>query len=434
MMVASSTSERVMDDSADDDSNRNRESGIVGVAGGSRTAGIHVGAGLVGEGRVESRLIGTAPLDTDSVNTMTGNSTTAIAMSAIAISSNEVSVSRESVDRNSIYRGTVDQQPVDRELGEREASPVASAEQSGTSHDDIDIATDDVLGPTAEVAGSNGDDETIEVADDEIETADPALSGSMRPAYTLPSPASSIAPPASAPYTSFGVTRSRPPAPPSSRPRMPMPSLSGLSLPRPLLPNGASASNRPSGIDPWALANKTLELAHANARIGELEELVAYRDARIAELEENLARTRRKLEDIEQRSRPVTLPAGLPAPVAAEPGVRDVGVHVERDVRHDVDDDGEDCSDERDSGFGPGEATIARGGSEDDLQQISGIGPRFEAALRKQGITRLSQIAAWSEEDVRQMAKALKIPKSRIVKGRWVEVAREVIGTRAASE
>ena len=70
----------------------------------------------------------------------------------------------------------------------------------------------------------------------------------------------------------------------------------------------------------------------------------------------------------------------------------------------------------------------------EDLQRIAGIGPRFEAALRKQGITRLSQIAAWSEADVRVVAKALKIPKSRIVKGRWVEVAREVIGTRAASE
>ena len=75
----------------------------------------------------------------------------------------------------------------------------------------------------------------------------------------------------------------------------------------------------------------------------------------------------------------------------------------------------------------------ASGGPE-DLRQINGIGPRFEAALRKQGITRLSQIAAWSDADVRQVAKALKIPKSRIVKGRWVEAAREMIGSRAASE
>lgn len=72
--------------------------------------------------------------------------------------------------------------------------------------------------------------------------------------------------------------------------------------------------------------------------------------------------------------------------------------------------------------------------AEDDLGQIVGIGPRFEAALRKQGITRLSQIAAWSDADVRQVAKALKIPKSRIIKGRWVESAREAIGSRGASE
>ena len=72
--------------------------------------------------------------------------------------------------------------------------------------------------------------------------------------------------------------------------------------------------------------------------------------------------------------------------------------------------------------------------TEGDLRRISGIGPRFEAALRRQGITRLSQIAAWSEADVRQVAKALRIPKSRIVKGRWVESAREAIGNPVASE
>jgi predicted flap endonuclease-1-like 5' DNA nuclease len=104
-----------------------------------------------------------------------------------------------------------------------------------------------------------------------------------------------------------------------------------------------------------------------------------------------------------------------------------------------ADDDEDDDStfgsdDAADAKFGEGLGAVARAGSDDDLQQISGIGPRFEAALRKHGITRLSQIAAWSEADVRQVAKALKIPKSRIVKGRWVEVAREVIGTRAASE
>jgi hypothetical protein len=131
----------------------------------------------------------------------------------------------------------------------------------------------------------------------------------------------------------------------------------------------------------------------------------------------------------------VSVPAGEASgrsdPPRNDPGAGVPGISVELDDH----DDGENNGAARDSGFGLGEGTaIARDGSEDDLQQISGIGPRFEAALRKQGVTRLSQIAAWSEADVRQMAKALKIPKSRIVKGRWVEVAREVIGMRAASE
>lgn len=453
MTVASSTSERVIDDSVDGDSARSRESGIVGVAGGN-----HAGTALVGDDRGAHRLLGAEALDTAAVR----------AVSVGPSFSSDVSVNRESVDRNSVHRGSVDQQPVHRDV-EREASPVASAVQSGTERDeDIDIATDDGLGPAGPdgaAVASSGDDGTIEVADDEIETADPALSIRAQPfQQTLPS--SSIAPPTS--YAPYGVTRSRPPAPPSSRPRMPMPSLSGVTLPRPVPSNGAPGSNRPSGIDPWALANKTLELAHANARIGELEEMVAYRDARILELQESLARARRKVEDLEQRSRPVTLPAASGSPVAGElartssetpptprtpvvlavsaagsapvgdasgAALRGGAPSVDLDDDHEADDDGDEYGDDRDSGIGLGDgAAILRSSSEDDLQQISGIGPRFEAALRKHGITRLSQIAAWSDADVRQVAKALKIPKSRIVKGRWVEVAREVIGTRAASE
>jgi predicted flap endonuclease-1-like 5' DNA nuclease len=268
----------------------------------------------------------------------------------------------------------------------------------------------------------------------------------------------------------LGLSRSVPPTPPSSRPRPPS---SASSLPPP-------RSSRPS-YDPWALANKTLELKHANTYIAELQELVAFRDARIAELEDNLAKARRRLEDLERRlfdlssreldievtpasvpgvaapisSKPATLPAvspGVSPAPALQSDEREVPLVTETrpalvlplpsaeargmtsSARAEDDGDGlEELASDPDPSPGDG-VLLARGGSEDNLQQISGIGPRFEAALRKQGITRLSQIAAWSEADVRQVAKALKIPKSRIVKGRWVEVAREVIGTRAASE
>ena len=361
-------------------------------------------------------------------------------------------------DVRSRESGIVDVASADRERVEREASSVASAVQSGSNRDDdIDISTDDaaersavgiapVVGPIVHAPTASKDDGTIELSDDEIEAAD---------------------------ISSFGVTRSRPPAPPSTRPRLP--GSSALPPPRHL---SIPPSSRPSGVDPWALANKTLELSRALSRIAELEDKVAFRDARILELEEGLAKTKAKLEDLEQRhleqrSRPAASAAraseasapatarsstGAEPPVVTEtrpaiaPPAASLGAASDRGMLRaagaagagDDEDEDDDEHAERPSDFeadytptellGSTAAVPGVPGSEDDLQQISGIGPRYEAALRKQGITRLSQIAAWSEADVRQVAKALRIPKSRIVKGRWVEVAREVIGTRSASE
>jgi predicted flap endonuclease-1-like 5' DNA nuclease/uncharacterized coiled-coil protein SlyX len=399
-MNASSMNERALDDLAGDDSTRSRASGIVDVLDGG--------------------------------------------------------VVRSPVERSHTERSPVGRSSVDRQEGEREASQVASAVDSGHHRDaDIEITTDHGEHSKA----SSVDDDTIEVSDDEIETAEPAT---YRP--SMPSLSSYVPLPSSNGSSSLGLMRSRPPARPSSRPR----SSNGSSLPPP-------RSSRPSGIDPWALANKTLELSHANAYIVELEERVAFRDARIIELEDNLAKARRKLEDLERRlldrrsseessraaaSREIApavevdladVEGDVPAITETRPAIvhwvsgngssgersREMslaggaGLGAARDG--DVDREGADADRDSDPGVIGGPA-IVRGASEDDLQQISGIGPRFEAALRKQGITRLSQIAAWSEADVRHVAKALKIPKSRIVKGRWVEVAREVIGTRAASE
>lgn len=362
-------------------------------------------------------------------------------------------------DVRSRESGIVDVASADRDRVEREASSVASAVQSGSNRDDdIDISTDDapersavgiapVVGAAVVAAPSaTKDDGTIELSDDEIEAAD---------------------------LSSFGVMRSRPPAPPSTRPRLP--SSSALPPPRHL---SGPPSSRPSGVDPWALANKTLELSRALSRIAELEDKLAFRDARILELEEGLAKTKAKLEDLEQRqleqrsrpaasavagsvrasepsppattrsstgAEPLVVTETRPAisPPAASPGatfdrgtLRSAGAEgAGDDEDEDVDRESDFGADYTPTGFvGSTAAVSGVPGSEDDLQQISGIGPRYEAALRKQGITRLSQIAAWSDADVRQVAKALRIPKSRIVKGRWVEVAREVIGTRSASE
>jgi predicted flap endonuclease-1-like 5' DNA nuclease len=431
-MNASSMNEHVLDDSAGDDSTRSRASGIVDVL----------------DGGIERSPIERLPIE------------------------------RGAVAPSFAERSPVDRQSVDRQGAEPEASDVASAVEAvspqavshramtpravphrAVSHQDEDIEITTDHGERA--SASSVDDDTIEVSDDEIETAEPATYRASMPSLSsyVPLPASNGSSPP------LGPMRSRPPARPSSRPR---PSTSS-SLPPP-------RSSRPSGVDPWALANKTLELSHANAYIVQLQELVAFRDARIIELEDNLAKARIKHEDLERRllerrssedgSRRAAVREIAPVveidvadiegelPAIAEtrratvhhvsgaggsgPGLRDAPLSADagagaRDRDVDVDRGLPDA--ERDSNAPTdGGADIVRDASEDDLQQISGIGPRFEAALRKQGITRLSQIAAWSEADVRQVAKALKIPKSRIVKGRWVEVAREVIGTRVASE
>lgn len=341
--------------------------------------------------------------------------------------------------RESGIMDIVDGERLEIEAGSVASGGSASAVASEVRHDeDIDITTDDSHEPAGSdaspaaiaapspvgiaatspvaIAVAPAEEGTIEVSDEEIEVADPAPRRSLQP-----------------PPPSFGVVRSRPPAPPSSRPRMS--SIPSLPPPRHL----SNGSSRPHGVDPWLLANKALELSHANARITELEEQVAFRDARILELEETLAKARRKLEDAESKSRP---PGSIAAPLrsspapAGEPALVVEGARPALATRASADDDASDGEDDVDEDTEQGTAfeASAPSGSDDDLRQISGIGPRYEAALRKQGVTRLSQIAAWSDADVRQVAKALRIPKSRIVKGRWVEVAREVIGTRAASE
>ncbi len=430
------------------------------------------------------------------------------------------------------------------EIVEREASPVTGAVEPEKTRDD-DIEIDTALERAAVLkpprfespqlqAGSPHveivdeivvEDDSIEVADDEIESADPVPA---RP--TQPSPPSA------------GVQRSRPPMRPSARPRATH-SNSALPPPRPSweAPGFGPTSNYPSasrppasGVDPWVLANRTLELARANARVAELEEQIAFRDARIVTLEERLAKAQLHIDELEQKLRaaptdpnkrgvavkstaaksvvaeqPIRTAAApvvtrkpaqvLPAKVAAvqpvaplEPntaggvgnaaravspsavspsavsrvgmshaasvGARgqaedsvtvaaDAGSSTEAATTHErgttlgaptVPETERVASGTGDVLHSGGAATgtdAAEGAqTEGDLRRITGIGPRFEAALRRQGITRLSQIAAWSDADVRQVAKALRIPKSRIVKGRWVESAREAIGNPVASE
>lgn len=65
--------------------------------------------------------------------------------------------------------------------------------------------------------------------------------------------------------------------------------------------------------------------------------------------------------------------------------------------------------------------------SEDDLTRIKGLGPKAEAALKAGGVTRLAQIAAWSDADVEAWDARIN-GRGRIVRDNWVAQARELAG------
>ncbi len=78
---------------------------------------------------------------------------------------------------------------------------------------------------------------------------------------------------------------------------------------------------------------------------------------------------------------------------------------------------------------GEGEAMPAHGlaapmgGKADNLQMISGVGPKLEKVLHELGIYHFSQIAAWTEKDIAEVDERLKF-KGRIERDEWVRQAR----------
>ena len=63
----------------------------------------------------------------------------------------------------------------------------------------------------------------------------------------------------------------------------------------------------------------------------------------------------------------------------------------------------------------------------DAVVLIDGIGPKGEEALEAAGITKLTQVAAWSADDIKAIEE--KIGKEGVVaKEEWVEQAKEMIG------
>lgn len=71
------------------------------------------------------------------------------------------------------------------------------------------------------------------------------------------------------------------------------------------------------------------------------------------------------------------------------------------------------------------EAPAAKPGADDDLTRLGGVGPVMAEKLQKAGVTSLSQIAGWSEEDIARFDEELDF-KGRIQRDDWVGQARKL--------
>jgi NADH-quinone oxidoreductase subunit E len=140
-------------------------------------------------------------------------------------------------------------------------------------------------------------------------------------------------------------------------------------------------------------------------RAAEAETSKARAERRLAELDEERGAQQTRIEELEAK-----LAEG--EPLAAR--VRELETML---ARRSVPPAAPVVLDER--GWDPNSA-------EDDLTEIRGIGPKYERQLRAIGIQRYAQIAAWSDAEIEDVAKKLKLRGDRIRRDGWVESARRL--------
>lgn len=63
-------------------------------------------------------------------------------------------------------------------------------------------------------------------------------------------------------------------------------------------------------------------------------------------------------------------------------------------------------------------------GSDSELTRIKGLGPKLAATLAELGVTRIDQIAAWTEKDIDRIDSQLGRFQGRIRRDAWIEQAK----------
>ncbi|MDH3743029.1 MAG: hypothetical protein OER56_15680 [Hyphomicrobiales bacterium] len=67
----------------------------------------------------------------------------------------------------------------------------------------------------------------------------------------------------------------------------------------------------------------------------------------------------------------------------------------------------------------------ARGGKADNLQQISGVGPKLEKTLQGLGFFHFDQISGWNSDEIMWVEEHLRF-KGRIKRDKWISQARRL--------
>lgn len=83
---------------------------------------------------------------------------------------------------------------------------------------------------------------------------------------------------------------------------------------------------------------------------------------------------------------------------------------------------------------GPTILSAALYGKKDDLKLISGVGPKLEKLLNKNGVYYFWQVASWSRSDIRTVDERLDAFKGRIARDNWVMQARKLKQAPNAAE
>ena len=146
-------------------------------------------------------------------------------------------------------------------------------------------------------------------------------------------------------------------------------------------------------------------------------ELKSARDAAMAEAE------RRHVDAIKKAREDMTASHGVELRKAREDAVADAsGRHAEELARRDR----HAAAAAPANVAAPATSHSAPPQNADDLKLIWGVGPEIEKLLHQRGVTRFSQMAAWTEADLEAVEAALPSFKERPTKEKWTEQAQRL--------